>query len=65
MLLKKLTEASGVSGNEKEIRNIILNEIKGYVDSVEVDKLGNIIAYKKGITNSKKLMILLTWTKLD
>lgn len=57
MLLKKLTEASGVSGNEKEIRNIILNEIKGYVDSVEVDKLGNIIAYKKGITNSKKLMI--------
>ncbi len=29
MLLKRLTEASGgVSGNEKEVRDIILGEIK-------------------------------------
>ncbi|NMA49698.1 MAG: M42 family metallopeptidase, partial [Tissierellia bacterium] len=31
MLLKKLTEASGLSGNEKEVRDIIINEIKDYV----------------------------------
>lgn len=57
MLLKKLTEASGVSGNEKEVRNIILSEIEGYVDDIKVDKIGNIIAYKKGVNNSKRLMI--------
>lgn len=58
MLLKKLTEASGVSGNEKEVRDIILEEIKDFVDEVKVDRLGNIIAYKKGKNNSKKLMIV-------
>ncbi|MBE6082031.1 MULTISPECIES: M42 family metallopeptidase [Tissierellales] len=57
MLLKKLTEASGVSGNEREVRNIILDEIKDYVDEVKVDRLGNIIAYKKGETNSPRLMV--------
>ena len=57
MLLKKLTEASGVSGNEKEVRDIILDEIKVFVDEIKVDRLGNIIAYKKGKNNSKKLMI--------
>ncbi|MCF6465132.1 M42 family metallopeptidase [Clostridium sp. Cult2] len=57
MLLKKLTEASGVSGNEKEVRDIILDEINNHVDDVKVDKLGNIIAYKKGKSSSKKLMI--------
>lgn len=57
MLLKRLTEASGVSGNEKEVRNIILEEIDGFVDDVKVDRLGNIIAYKKGKDNPKKLMI--------
>lgn len=57
MLLKKLTEASGVSGNEKEVRNIIINEIKDHVDDFKIDRLGNIIVHKKGKKNSKKLMI--------
>lgn len=57
MLLKKLTEASGVSGNEKEIREIIIEEIKDYVDKIEVDKIGNIITYKKGKITNPKLMV--------
>lgn len=57
MLLKKLTEASGVSGNEKEVRDIIIAEIKDHVDDLKIDKLGNIIAYKNGKPSSKKLMI--------
>ncbi|NMB07991.1 MAG: M42 family metallopeptidase [Tissierellia bacterium] len=57
MLLKRLTEASGVSGNEKEVRDIIISEIKDFVDDLKVDKIGNIIAYKKGKSNSKKLMV--------
>lgn len=57
MLLKKLTEASGVSGNEKEVRKMIIEEIEDYVDELQIDKIGNIITYKKGRKNSPKLMI--------
>ncbi|MCR2042667.1 M42 family metallopeptidase [Anaerosalibacter massiliensis] len=57
MLLEKLTEASGVSGNEKDVRDIIIEEIKDYVDEIQVDKIGNVIAYKKGENSFPKLMI--------
>lgn len=48
MMLKKLLEVNGVSGNEHQVRNIILKEIKKHVKDVNVDKFGNIIAHKKG-----------------
>ena len=57
MLLKKLTEACGVSGNEGEIRDIIIEEIKPYVDDIKVDRLGNIIAIKKGKEGYPKVML--------
>jgi len=47
-LLEKLVNAFGVSGNEENIREIIKDEIKDHVDEVSVDKLGNLIARKKG-----------------
>lgn len=50
MLLKRLTEASGASGNEKEVRDIIIDEIRPFVDSVRIDGIGNVIAYRKGKT---------------
>ncbi len=57
MFLKTLTEASGVSGNEKEVRDLIISEIKDYVDTIKIDRIGNIIAYKGGRENSKTLMV--------
>lgn len=57
MLLKQLTEASGVSGNEKEVRDLIISEIKDFVDTLKIDRIGNIIAYKKGKNTNKKLMV--------
>lgn len=53
-MLKKLTDAFGVSGYEKEVRDVIKDEVK---DSGEVfvDKLGNLIVHKKG--NGKKVML--------
>jgi endoglucanase len=48
MLLKKLSEAYGVSGHEEEVRAIILEEIRGRVDECRVDGVGNLIARKKG-----------------
>lgn len=47
-LLKKLTLATGVPGYEGPIRKVILDALKGHVDSAEVDLLGNVIAHKKG-----------------
>lgn len=54
-LLKRLTETYGPSGNEENIRNLIQEEIKDYVDEIKVDKMGNLIAIKKGI--GTKVMI--------
>lgn len=47
-LLKKLTAADGVSGNEEEIRKVIIDEIKDCCDEYTVDAMGNLIAHKKG-----------------
>lgn len=57
-LLKKLCVSNGISGDENNIRNIIINEIKDYVTEYKTDNLGNIIAFKKGKRRAeKKLMI--------
>ncbi|QXM06653.1 M42 family metallopeptidase [Crassaminicella indica] len=57
MLLKKLCELSGVSGNEKEVRDFIYEEIKPYVDEIKIDFLGNLIAIKKGKENYPSIML--------
>lgn len=57
MLLEKLTEACSVSGNEKEVREIIKEEIKDFVDEIKTDRLGNLIAIKKGKEGYPKIML--------
>lgn len=47
-LLERLCNARGVSGDESEVRDIIIDEIKDIADDIKVDNLGNIIALKKG-----------------
>jgi putative aminopeptidase FrvX len=54
-LVKKLATTFGVSGNEGQIRKIIENEIKDYVDEVKTDVMGNLIAIKRG--SGKKIMV--------
>lgn len=55
-LLKKVVEAPGVSGYEfMGIRDVVIEELKPVVDEIKVDKLGNVIAHKKG--NGPKVMI--------
>lgn len=55
-LLEKLISTFGVSGNEEDVRKLIEGEIKKYVDEVSVDKLGNLIAHKKG--KKPKIMLV-------
>ncbi|WP_461865131.1 lysyl aminopeptidase [Thermococcus sp.] len=48
-LLKKIVEAPGVSGYEfMGIRDAVIEALEGHVDEIKVDKLGNVIARKKG-----------------
>lgn len=54
-LIKKLTSAFGVSGNEEGIRDIIEKEISDKVDEIRIDAMGNLIAVKKG--SGKKIMV--------
>ncbi|MCH5210732.1 MAG: M42 family peptidase [Oscillospiraceae bacterium] len=56
-LLKKLSQINAVSGNEQDIRDIILEEIKDIADEVTVDTMGNIIALKKGLNPEKKIAV--------
>ena len=55
MLLEKLCNATGPSGYEGDVRNIIKEELKSYVDEIKIDRMGNIIAHKKG--SGKKVII--------
>lgn len=54
-LLTKLCNEFGVSGSEEKIRNLIIEEIKDYVDEIKVDPLGNLICIKKG--SNKKILL--------
>ncbi|MCB0010406.1 MAG: hypothetical protein KDE34_00845, partial [Anaerolineales bacterium] len=47
-LLQKLTEATGVSSQEKEIRLLIKELIEPHVAEWRVDALGNLFGFKKG-----------------
>lgn len=47
-LLRDLSQASGVSGYEDEVRDIARRAFEPYADSLRTDALGNLIAFKKG-----------------
>jgi len=51
-LLEKLSNAHGISGWEGSIQQIVKEEIAPYVDEIRLDKLGNLIATKKGVAPS-------------
>jgi len=47
-LLEKLCNATAVSGDEHEVRQIVLEEIKDVADTIKVDVLGNVLAIRLG-----------------
>src|SRR5581483_9854057 len=55
-LLKKIAETPGISGREEQVRALILEELRALTDEVSVDRLGNIIALKRG--NSERRVML-------
>ncbi len=56
-MLKELTDAKGVPGNEKEARDVMRKYISPYADEVQTDGLGSLIAKKNGKGNGPKIMV--------
>ncbi|MDB5282675.1 MAG: aminopeptidase [Bacteroidota bacterium] len=55
-LLKQICETPGLPGHEQKVRELVTRELKGVVDEISVDNMGNLIALKKGKSNAKKVM---------
>ncbi len=54
MELKTLCEINGVSGDERDVRKAILDAARPLCDSVKIDRMGNVIAFKKGKGNGSR-----------
>lgn len=48
MFLEALSNLAGPSGFEGEVRDFIKKQILEFVDEIKIDRMGNIIAHKKG-----------------
>lgn len=55
--LEELSRISGVSGNEDEVRSCLIPAIADKCDSIEVDSMGNVIAFKRGVDDKYKILI--------
>ena len=58
-LLEKICNACAVSGDEGEVRKIVLEELKGFTGDLRVDTLGNVLVTKPG-TAKNRLRVMLT-----
>lgn len=56
-MFKKLTEAKGVPGYEKNVRNLMKKYISEYVDEITTDNLGSLICKKIGNEDGPKVML--------
>ncbi|KXH87248.1 M42 family metallopeptidase [Sporosarcina sp. HYO08] len=56
-MLKELTDAKGIPGNEREVREVMKKYITPYADDLEQDNLGSLIAKKTGEENGPKIMV--------
>lgn len=57
-LLERLCKCDGISGDEGKVRELIIEEIKPYADSISVDNLGNLIVHKRGKNSAKSKLML-------
>ena len=55
--LEKLSNACGVTGRENKVRDLLGEMLKPYTDEIQIDRMENIIATKKGKPNAPKIMI--------
>jgi len=56
-LLTEICETAGAPGFEDPIRKVVIREIKKTADHFSIDNMGNVIAFKRGKSSDKKVMI--------
>lgn len=57
-LIRKLCQAYGPSGNEEQIREVLIGEIRPLVDEYHIDILGNLIGVRRASDgNGKRIML--------
>jgi putative aminopeptidase FrvX len=64
-LLEKLCNVIAISGDEGEVRRIVLEEVRPYADEVKVDAMGNVLATRFGRGRSKKRMRVMLDAHMD
>ena len=57
-LLKRLTQACAVSGDEGEVRSIVLEHVRPVADEVRVDALGNVLVTRGGRAEPRLRVLL-------
>ncbi|WP_102346722.1 M42 family metallopeptidase [Bacillus sp. Marseille-P3661] len=57
VMLKDLTDAKGIPGNEREVREVVKKYISPYADEITQDNLGSLIAKKVGKADGPKIMV--------
>ncbi|MDH5507118.1 MAG: hypothetical protein OEZ02_07845, partial [Anaerolineae bacterium] len=57
-LLQQLSEASAISGSEHAVRKIVLKQITPYIDDIQIDPMGNLLAIKHGSSPSLPRVML-------
>ncbi len=58
-LLRRLCETDGISGREDGVIEIFKEELEGVADSVTVDAMKNVIAFKSGSGNGERIRVML------
>jgi len=57
-LMERLCNAVAVSGDEGEVRQIVLEELKGFTGQVRVDAMGNVLVTKTGSAAKRPRVML-------
>ena len=58
-LLERLSNACAVSGDEGEVRKIVIDEVKPFADDLKVDALGNVLVTKHS-SSSQPVRVMLS-----
>jgi endoglucanase len=64
-LLRELSNALAVSGDEGAVRRIVLDALRDYADVVKVDALGNVLAVKKSKRSGQRTPRVLVAAHMD
>ncbi len=58
-LLERLCNACAVSGDERAVRQIVLEQVKPHADDVRIDALGNVLVIKKGKSSGRRWRVMI------